>query len=114
VSRNGDGTFAEGNKFRKKQDFTKEMAKHMVSQELWLISKMVADTPKEELLEYLEQFEGKLSLMAFTLINKMKAGDSKTIQWFAEMMIGKAQQQIEHSNSEGKAFKLSYSLNGSK
>ena len=113
MSRNEDGTFAEGNKFRKKQDFTKEMAKHMVSQELWLISKMVADTPQDELLEYMAQFEDKMSLMASSLINKIKAGDSKTIQWFAEMMIGKAQQQIELSNPKGKAFQLAYTTNGS-
>jgi hypothetical protein len=108
VSRNKDGTFGEGNNFQKKKDFTKEMAKHITSQEMWYLSKLIADMPSSDLDKYTKDNSIGLSLLGSKIIDKIKAGDSGTIKWFVEMMIGRPSQQVIHEAPEIKSFKLSY------
>lgn len=107
MARNQDGTFGKGNKFAKK-DFTKEMAEHMVSQDMWLIAKVVADLPREEMEQYLAANQGKLSVLSEKVIAKIKKGDMRAIQWFVEMVMGRAPQQIVHKNDGSKVFNLAY------
>ena len=112
MSRNSDGTFAKGNKFGK-GDLTKEIAQQMVSSEMWVVSKLIADMTKGELEECMAEHKDNMSLLSIKIIEKIKKGDLKAIQWFVEMMMGRATQQITHTTPKGKAFKLAYTIDGS-
>lgn len=110
--RDSKGKFIKGNTFAKR-DFTKEKARSMVSEELFLISKLIADMPKEELDEYLSVHKEQMTLLSLKIIDKIKKGDMKAIQWFVEILVGRASQHLEHSTPEGKKFQLAYNLDGS-
>lgn len=94
------GKFAKGNQARK-TDMTKEIAKNMVSKELWWIAKLMCDSPQSEIKQMIKKgvFEDE-SIMINILVKKVAGGDMKALQWFAEMMVGKATQQVETKITE--------------
>lgn len=109
--RNSDGTFGKGNKCQKKKDFTKEMATHVASQELYWAIRQCSETTITDLQRMVKDGTlGGESLFTYTAIKKAVDGDFKPIQWLWEMAIGKPKQHQEISNPSGKAFKLSYQI----
>ena len=73
-----------------KKCFTKEMAKHIVSQDLYRLSKFLCEFSSKEVEEYFKKHSGDLSVMSKAILKKAIAGDIKSIQFFIEMTIGKA------------------------
>lgn len=99
----------KGNKHAKK-DFTKEMAKHVTSIELFHSAKMITELSDEEMTEKRENGDlSKESFLTYHLINNISTGQKsqQSLQWLVEMIVGKAKQQVEHSGSVGKEMDLS-------
>lgn len=88
------GEGLQGNSYAKK-DFTKEMAQYYVRQDLYRLSRIVFDTPKDELESILQREGVKLSLASSALIERIKKNDVKALQFLVEMTVGKAIQQVE-------------------
>ncbi len=94
------GRFLVGNKAGK-MDFTKEMAKHTVSEELNKIATMMASTPMEDIVKIIESGDIKNSSpMMNIFISRACAGDIKALQWIIEMIIGKPKLQLDNAPSE--------------
>lgn len=89
----------KGNKNAKK-DFTKEMAQHVASQELYWSIRQCSEMSIKELREKLKagEFENE-SLFTYQAINKAIKGDFKALQWLWEMAIGRPKQQIDDGMS---------------
>ena len=108
--RNPDGTFKKGNKIGKK-DFTKELAQHVTSQELYWTSEMMA-RPIKELKEL--QKSGKLddeSLITYSILKSAIAGNFKPTQFLIEMILGRPKQQVESNNvNKNNNIQLNYKL----
>lgn len=82
-----------------KKDFTREMAKDMVSKELYQLAKLLCDIPAKKLKSYMSDNGVELSVIGTKLVEKAVKGDMKAIVWFVEMMVGKPRQQIEQELS---------------
>ena len=107
--RDEKGRFGKGNTVSK-MDFTKEMARHVSSQEMYWAAKQMCRPYKELKAEVASgKFEDE-SLFVYSAIKKTVKGDFKAAQWLMEMINGKAKQQVEMANESGKSFELSYKL----
>lgn len=106
ADRNEKGHFAVGNKIAKmKKDHNKEIAAHIVGQELQFTARALCEMSHAEIKELVESGEiNNLSAAAYQLIKKTVKGDLKAFQWLAEMTVGKPKQQIEASTPTGKSF----------
>lgn len=90
----------KGNKHSKK-DFTREMAEHVTSQEMYWCARMITQLPYRDLVEMVKNGEiDDQSLLTHTTIKKAVAGDFKPMQFMIEMICGKAKQQIEQRITE--------------
>ena len=109
--RDSTGRFSKGNKVAKK-DMTKEMAKDMVSKELWWIAKIIANTPQSEVKEMVKdgKFEDESVMMNSILKNIVQKNNVKTLIWFAEMLVGKPKQQSETIIKSDNIALLKYNL----
>lgn len=98
--RDENGRFGKGNQCAKK-DMTKELAGNMVSKEMWWTAHYLTNVPQSTVKKMVKdgEFEDE-SLLANTIIKQVAKGNTKTLQWFAEMMIGKPKQQIEQKITE--------------
>ena len=84
-----------GNKNAKK-DFTKEMATHVTSQEMYHAAKMISQVPVRELEEMNRNGDLKNeSLLTYACISKAVKGDFKPLQFIVEMICGKAKQMVD-------------------
>lgn len=94
------GKFAKGNKAAKR-DMTKDMAANMVSKEMWWTAHYISNVPQSRVKEMVSngEFEDE-SILANTIIKQVAKGNTKTLQWFTEMMIGRPKQQIEQKITE--------------
>jgi hypothetical protein len=99
----------KGNQYAKK-DMTKELAKAMVSKDLWYIAKLLHDIPAEDLKRYLKDNGVKLSLVATAIVDRAAKKDMKAIQWFCEMMVGKPKQEVDNSIKTDQPIKLVYAM----
>lgn len=90
----------KGNKHAKK-DMTQEIAKDMVSKEMWWVAHHLTNVPQRIVKEKVKngEFEDE-SLLANTIIKQVAKGNVKTLTWFAEMMIGRPKQQVEQKITE--------------
>ena len=84
-----------------KKDMTKDLAKAMVSKELWWCAKLLTDIPAKQLNQFLKDNNVELSVIGTKLVDKAIKGDMKAILWFVEMMIGKPKQQMDHDMMGG-------------
>jgi len=98
-NRNSDGTFGKGNKAAKK-DMTKDIARAMVSKELWWVAKLLADVPAKKLNQFMNDNNIELSVIGLKIVEKAMKGDMKSIIWFTELMHGKARQEVETKITE--------------
>jgi hypothetical protein len=94
VNHDSKGKFVKGNTAGKK-DMTKDLAKAMVSKELWWVAKLLSDIPAKNLNQYLKDNDIHLSVIGTKIVDKAIKGDMKCIMWFVELMNGKAIQQSE-------------------
>jgi len=93
IGRKSDGTFGKGNQCSKK-DFTKEMARHVTSQELYWASRMIAQTSAKDLKRMAADGTlGDESLLTYSIISKASKGDFKPMQFLIEMILGRPKQQ---------------------
>jgi hypothetical protein len=101
-----NGKFAVGNKIAAmKKDHNKEIAQHIVGQELQFTSRLLCQMSHNEVKQLVESGEiNNLSVAAYQLIKKTLKGDLKAFQWLTEMTVGKPKQQIEASTPQGKSF----------
>jgi len=89
-----------GNKHSKK-DFTKEMAVHVTSQEMYWCARMITQLPVKDLKEMVKSGElDDQSLLTHMTIKKAVSGDLKPMQFMIEMICGKAKQQIDQKITE--------------
>lgn len=90
----------KGNK-NAKRDFTKEMALHVTSQEMYWCAKMISEVPVHKLKAMVK--DGSIeneSLITYSAIKKAVKGDFKPMQWIVEMIAGKPKQQVEQKITE--------------
>ena len=100
MDRDALGRFIIGNTARK-LDFTKEMAKHAVNQEIQLVSDFLCNVSATGLERFMETDEFKdCSILLNTMVRNAASGDLKAITWLTEMLIGKPKQQIEQKITE--------------
>lgn len=91
---------AKGNKFAKK-DFTKELAQHVTSKEMYWCARMISEVPVRELKKMVANKDiEEESLITYTAIKKAVKGDFKPMQWIVEMIAGKPKQQIDQKITE--------------
>ena len=109
VQRDGKGRILKGSQLAKK-DMTKDLAKAMVSRELWWVAKLLADIPAKNLQQYMKDNQVELSVIGTKIVEKAIKGDMKSIIWFVELMNGKAVQQTETVLKGDAGFTLAYKL----
>jgi len=108
IERDAKGRVLKGSSLAKK-DMTKELAKNMVSKEMWFIAKLLADSTAKEVQQMLSSEEIELSILGSLFIEKIaRKKDVKVAQWFTEMMIGKATQQTEIVGNDGDPVMVKY------
>ena len=95
-NRNDKGQVGKGNQIAKK-DFTKELARHTCSQEMYWCAKMICDTPTKDLKEMIanDSIENESLLTYMTIKSAVLKNEFKPVQFLIEMINGKAKQQIE-------------------
>jgi len=99
VQRDGQGRVLKGSQLAKR-DITKDLAKSMVSRELWWVAKLLSDISAKDLNQFLKDNDIHLSVIGTKIVDKCIKGDMKAIMWFTELMVGKATQQIDQKISE--------------
>lgn len=93
--RNADGTFAKGNKAGKKP-FEKEIAQDTCWREIQHCINVLTSMTSQQLKEKIKDNSiMEESVMTYAFLKKAAAGDTKSLQWLAEMICGKPRQQIE-------------------
>jgi hypothetical protein len=93
--RTSDGKFGKGNQCAKK-DFTKEMAQHITSQELYWASRIITEKSAKDLKRMAADGTlGDESLLTYSIISKASKGDFKPMQFLIEMILGRPRQQHE-------------------
>lgn len=88
-----------GNK-NAKRDFKRELAKKIMSDELKWAAHTCCSVPTKELKRAIA--DGMLdneSILTYTLIKKFVQGDSATIRFLTEMIVGKAVQRVDQIDS---------------
>lgn len=93
----------KGNQHAKK-DFTKEMAQHVTSKEMYWVANMLS-LPLSELKKKNLEEE---SLLVNVMVRKAMKGDLKAVQFLVEMIIGKPQQQTSITTPDGSNVSVKY------
>ena len=93
------GRFIRGNKSAKKEH-TREMAKHLTSQELFRAATLITEHSYKELQDMVK--DGTLadeSFLTYSMIKNIVDGKKshQALSWAIEMLVGKPKQQLEHS-----------------
>ena len=84
-----------------KKDFTKEMATHITSQELYWCARMITEVPVSHLKKMVkDKTIDDESLLTWSAIKKAVAGDFKPMQFVVEMIAGKPKQQVDQKITE--------------